>query len=140
MDGPGTFHRLPPGDSLDALLTGLRLQPMGDAVDGLVRGVDDALDLGSLFFHFELAVAVAGAVIGINAFDQPNVQSAKDLTVATIDAYVRDGAFPAADAGGVGGEAAAAALRELLDAGVDQVSLFEGDRKVYGPMSLHPPG
>ena len=29
--------------------------------------------------------------------------------------------------------------RELLDAGVDQVSLFEGDRKVYGPMSLHPP-
>ncbi len=29
--------------------------------------------------------------------------------------------------------------RELLEAGVDQVSLFEGDRKVYGPMSLHPP-
>jgi hypothetical protein len=30
--------------------------------------------------------------------------------------------------------------RELLTAGVDQVSLFEADRKVYGPMSLHPPG
>lgn len=30
--------------------------------------------------------------------------------------------------------------RELLAAGVDQVNLFEGDRKVYGPMSLHPPG
>lgn len=30
--------------------------------------------------------------------------------------------------------------RELLDSGVDQVSLFEDDRKVYGPMSLHPPG
>lgn len=29
--------------------------------------------------------------------------------------------------------------RELLDAGVDAVSLFEGDRQVYGPMSLHPP-
>jgi len=29
--------------------------------------------------------------------------------------------------------------RGLVDAGVDQVSLFEGDRKVYGPMSLHPP-
>ena len=27
--------------------------------------------------------------------------------------------------------------RELLDAGVDAVTLFEGDRKVYGPMSLH---
>lgn len=28
--------------------------------------------------------------------------------------------------------------RELLDSGVDQVTLFEGDRLVYGPMSLHP--
>ena len=28
--------------------------------------------------------------------------------------------------------------RELLDGGVDQVSLVEGDRVVYGPMSLHP--
>ena len=29
--------------------------------------------------------------------------------------------------------------RELLDAGVEQVSLFEADRKIYGPMSLRPP-
>ena len=28
--------------------------------------------------------------------------------------------------------------KELLDAGVDQVTLYEGDRLVYGPMSLHP--
>jgi hypothetical protein len=28
--------------------------------------------------------------------------------------------------------------RELLDSGVDQVSLFDDDRKEYGPMSLHP--
>ena len=28
--------------------------------------------------------------------------------------------------------------KELLDRGVDQVTLFEGDRLVYGPMSLHP--
>jgi hypothetical protein len=32
------------------------------------------------------------------------------------------------------------AWRELLAAGVEQVSLFEDDRQVYGPMSLHPPG
>jgi hypothetical protein len=31
------------------------------------------------------------------------------------------------------------AWRDLLAAGVEQVSLFEDDRKVYGPMSLHPP-
>jgi hypothetical protein len=30
--------------------------------------------------------------------------------------------------------------RELLDAGVDAVTLFEDDRLVYGPMSLHPAG
>jgi hypothetical protein len=29
------------------------------------------------------------------------------------------------------------AWRELLDAGVDAVTLFEGEREVYGPMSLH---
>jgi transaldolase / glucose-6-phosphate isomerase len=77
---------------------------------------DDALDLGALFFHWELAVAVAGAVIGINPFDQPDVQSAKDLTAATIEAYVRDGAFPAEELRAASGEEAAGALRELLDA------------------------
>ncbi len=76
----------------------------------------DALDLGAIFFDWELAVAIAGAVLGINAFDQPNVQAAKDLTVATIEAYVRDGAFPAEDSEAVEGDAAVAALRELLDA------------------------
>ena len=30
------------------------------------------------------------------------------------------------------------AWRDLLDDGVDQVTLLEGDRVVYGPMSLHP--
>jgi len=75
---------------------------------------EEPLDLGALFFHFELAVAVAGAVLGIDAFDQPDVQSAKDATVATIEAYARDGAFPAADAASASGEQAAEALRELL--------------------------
>jgi len=55
-------------------------------------------------------------VIGVNPFDQPDVQSAKDATVATIEAYARDGAFPAEDAQTVSGEEAADALRELLDA------------------------
>jgi hypothetical protein len=30
------------------------------------------------------------------------------------------------------------AWRDLLERGVDQVRLFDGDREVYGPMSLHP--
>jgi transaldolase / glucose-6-phosphate isomerase len=75
----------------------------------------EPLDLGALFFGWELAVALAGAVLGINAFDQPNVQEAKDLTVATVEAYVRDGRFPEEDAAAVEGEQAAGALRALLD-------------------------
>ncbi|MCW3063455.1 MAG: transaldolase [Solirubrobacterales bacterium] len=59
----------------------------------------DALDLGRLFFLSELATAVGGAVLGINPFDQPNVQEAKDLTVKTIEAYTQSGAFPEEDPG-----------------------------------------
>ena len=36
--------------------------------------------LGAEFFRWELATAVAGQVLGINPFDQPNVQEAKDAT------------------------------------------------------------
>ena len=43
-------------------------------------GVADPLDLGAEMFRWEFATAVAGFVIGINPFDQPNVQEAKDRT------------------------------------------------------------
>jgi glucose-6-phosphate isomerase/transaldolase/glucose-6-phosphate isomerase len=42
--------------------------------------VGDAADLGRIFFFAEFATAVAGWVLGINPFDQPNVQEAKDRT------------------------------------------------------------
>jgi hypothetical protein len=40
----------------------------------------EPIELGAEFFHWEFATAVAGAVLGINPFDQPNVQEAKDNT------------------------------------------------------------
>jgi transaldolase/glucose-6-phosphate isomerase len=40
----------------------------------------DKYDLGWEFFHWEVAVATAGAAMGINPFDQPDVQLAKDFT------------------------------------------------------------
>jgi len=43
-------------------------------------GAHGAADLGRLFFHSEFATAVAGWTMGINPFDQPNVQEAKDNT------------------------------------------------------------
>jgi glucose-6-phosphate isomerase len=42
--------------------------------------ISDALDLGAEMFRWEFATAVAGAILGINPFDQPNVQEAKDRT------------------------------------------------------------
>jgi transaldolase/glucose-6-phosphate isomerase len=42
--------------------------------------LEDALDLGEVFYVFEFATAVAGAILGVDAFDQPNVQESKDNT------------------------------------------------------------
>ena len=42
--------------------------------------MDGCLDLGQEFFRWEIATATAGALLGINAFDQPNVQESKDNT------------------------------------------------------------
>ena len=43
-------------------------------------GLEDPVELGAQFFVWEFATAVAGAVLGIQPFDQPNVQEAKDNT------------------------------------------------------------
>jgi hypothetical protein len=40
----------------------------------------DAYDVGAEFFRWEFAVAIAGSILQINPFDQPNVQAAKDKT------------------------------------------------------------
>ena len=45
-----------------------------------------AADLGRIFFFSEFAVAVSGWVLGINPFDQPNVQEAKDNTNKVLEA------------------------------------------------------
>jgi Phosphoglucose isomerase len=44
----------------------------------------DAYDLGAEFFRWEFATAIAGSILGINAFNQPDVQSAKDRTNAIL--------------------------------------------------------
>ncbi len=46
----------------------------------IVLEMSDKYDLGAEFFRWEFATAVAGAVLGIHPFNQPNVQQAKDAT------------------------------------------------------------
>ncbi len=58
-------------------------------------------DLGRIFFFAEFAVAVAGWVLGVNPFDQPNVQEAKDNTNAVLEEFRANGALPDMDAAGL---------------------------------------
>jgi transaldolase / glucose-6-phosphate isomerase len=50
-----------------------------------------ASDLGRLFFFSEFATAVAGWALGINPFDQPNVQEAKDNTAKVLEQGTPEG-------------------------------------------------
>ncbi len=49
--------------------------------------LDDPLDLGAEFFRWEIATAAASSFLGINAFDQPNVQESKDNTRRLLAEY-----------------------------------------------------
>ena len=63
--------------------------------------LDDAYDIGEQMVTWEMATAYCGALIGINPFDQPNVQAAKDLTVASLQAFVENGRLDDVDPGDV---------------------------------------
>jgi transaldolase/glucose-6-phosphate isomerase len=56
--------------------------------------VADAYHLGAEFFRWEFATAVAGAVLGVNPFDQPDVEASKVATRALTDEYETSGALP----------------------------------------------
>jgi glucose-6-phosphate isomerase len=62
----------------------------GESPDGpdrqaaIVR-LNDPYDIGAEFFRWEFATAVAGSIIGINPFNQPDVQAAKDRTTAILE-------------------------------------------------------
>ncbi len=54
----------------------------------------DLYDLGEQFFLWEMATAVAGHRLGINPFDQPNVEAAKGLAREAVATYRQTGALP----------------------------------------------
>ncbi len=79
-----------PDEELDAKMDALA--KAGQPV--LTLSVHGATDLGRIFFFAEFAVAVGGWAIGINPFDQPNVQEAKDNTDKVLDGYRTEGHLP----------------------------------------------
>jgi RpiB/LacA/LacB family sugar-phosphate isomerase len=81
------------GDDNEALEKSLwALKEAGHPIVNLQMG--DSYDLGAEFFRWEFATAVAGAVLGINPFDQPDVQESKNLAGKTLAAYRSSGKLP----------------------------------------------
>lgn len=60
----------------------------------LAYTLEDLHDLGGEFYRWEFATAVAGHVMGVQPFNQPNVQQAKDLTDAELSRFQDTGALP----------------------------------------------
>jgi len=141
-------------DDPDAQLDG-RIEDLGRAGHPTVTlAVHGAADLGRVFFFAEFATAVAGWTLGINPFDQPNVQEAKDNTARVLAA----GELPQVEAGSLDDLLAGAAPphyvaimgyvqpSEELDAAVTDLRVAIRDRTRatttfgYGPRYLHSTG
>jgi transaldolase / glucose-6-phosphate isomerase len=75
----------------DAKVTAL--EEAGHAV--LRIAMADVYDLGAEFFRWEIATAVAGSILGINAFNQPDVEASKIATRNLTSEYEQAGALPA---------------------------------------------
>lgn len=74
------------------------IQALEDAGHPIVRiEVEDRYDMGGLFFLWEFATAVAGERLGINPFDQPNVESAKKRAKERLNNFKESGELPALD-------------------------------------------
>jgi glucose-6-phosphate isomerase len=87
------YLRLAGVDHFDTAVT--KLEQAGQPI---VRfELRDKYDLGAQFFIWELATAVAGHIIGIQPFDQPNVESAKVLARNMVDKYQESGKLPQLD-------------------------------------------
>lgn len=86
------FLRLEDDDNsaLDRWLEGL----LAAGQPAVVLSQHDRYDLGGEFFRWEVAVAVAGAILGVNPFDQPDVQGAKDATERVLKRYENLGGLP----------------------------------------------
>jgi transaldolase/glucose-6-phosphate isomerase len=77
-------------------------QELDRAVDALSQAgqpvvrlhLRDRYDIGEQFFLWEMATAIAGHLLGINPFDQPNVEAAKKMARRMIAQYEEQGRFP----------------------------------------------
>lgn len=94
------------GEKVDASAFGadrlfVDARPRGQRTLTPTVGIDwtAPLELGAEFVRWEIATAIAGALLGINPFDEPNVQQAKDATNTLLTAFKAKGVLPSSPAG-----------------------------------------
>jgi glucose-6-phosphate isomerase len=92
----------------------------------------DTIDLGAECFRWEIATAIAGAVLGIDPFDQPNVEEAKELTRKVL-AGASNGERPAPPTLPLVADAATG----LTLHGDAALRLTDGDHSVVGELARH---
>ena len=103
-------------DSMDRELDG-KVNALERAGHPIVTiGLQDLYDLGAEFFRWGFATAVAGAVLGVNPFDQPDVDASKIATRRLTDEYEMTGALPSESPTRVGDANVVAALAAHLRA------------------------
>lgn len=84
------YLRLSEDENYDAAVAKL-----GDAGHPVIQvQLTNAYDLGAEMWRWEMATAVAGHLLGINPFDQPNVESAKVQAKRLVEAYAGEGRLP----------------------------------------------
>lgn len=132
--------------------TDAELHALADALAALGHPVErielaDPLDVGAEFVRWEIATAIAGVVLGIDPFDQPNVQESKDATKQLLEAYRSKGALPQpmplVSEPGIAASADPTALGDTpvsVDGAVEQLlTLVEGGRDYVALLAYLPP-
>jgi transaldolase/glucose-6-phosphate isomerase len=114
------------------------------AIDALAKSgapvvrieLSDQIDLGDEFMRWEIATATAGAVLGIDPFDQPNVQESKDNTGRILKQFAQSGRLrddpPAAEQGRMALHCPAN-LKSQLDGSGDLDTLLKGFLRLAKP-------
>jgi transaldolase/glucose-6-phosphate isomerase len=112
------------------------------AVDALERmghpvvriAVADIYDVGQEFFRWEMAIAVAGSIIGINPFNQPDVEASKIATRTLTTAFEKAGALPSDPP--IFAESGVTLFTDVRNAAALEQSL-NGDRSLAGYLRAH---
>ena len=87
------FVRLRQTESVDEAALDATMSQFTD-VPLLTIDFEEPTALGAEFVRWEVATAVAGALLGVNPFDEPNVSQAKDATTVLLKQHAATGALP----------------------------------------------